>query len=109
MRPKHLTSPTPIDLAPGCSRCSVRPLRSPTPWSTPTSASSSTDYADLYKFTRTLTRNHGDVIRAFRQTVFNIATHNRDEHVKNFPDMLNSESEWSLTPGLQLGLLQRSP
>jgi serine/threonine-protein kinase HipA len=35
----------------------------------------STDYADLLKVTRILTRNHQDVLRAFRRMVFNVAAH----------------------------------
>jgi serine/threonine-protein kinase HipA len=62
----------------------------------------STDYADLLKVTRTLTRNHDDVLRAFRQMVFNIAAHNRDDHAKNFSFMLNREGEWSLSPAYDL-------
>jgi hypothetical protein len=33
-------------------------------------------------FTSVLTRNHQDVLRAFRRRVFNMPAHNRDVHVK---------------------------
>lgn len=62
----------------------------------------STDYGDLLKVTRALTRNHSDVLRTFRQMVFNVAAHNRDDHAKNFTFMLNSDDEWSLTPAYDL-------
>ncbi len=63
----------------------------------------STDYADLIKVARMLTRNHQDVLRAFRQMVFNIAAHNRDDHAKNFAFVMNDSAEWSLSPAYDLG------
>jgi serine/threonine-protein kinase HipA len=63
----------------------------------------STDYADLLKVTSALTRNHQDVLRAFRLMVFNIATHNRDDHAKNFAFVMNDAGEWSLSPPYDLG------
>jgi serine/threonine-protein kinase HipA len=63
----------------------------------------STDYADLMKVTSALTRNYQDSLRVFRQMVFNIAAHNRDDHAKNFAFMMNRRSEWSLSPAYDLG------
>lgn len=63
----------------------------------------SSDYADLLKVTSRLTRHHGDVLRAFRRAVFNVAAHNRDDHVKNFAFLLDDETgEWSLSPAYDL-------
>lgn len=62
----------------------------------------STDYADLLKVTQALTRHHGDVLRAFRLMVFNVAAHNRDDHGKNFAFLLGSDGEWRLTPAYDL-------
>lgn len=63
----------------------------------------STDYADLFKVTKALTRNHADQLRLFRQMVFNIATHNRDDHAKNFAFTLDDQTgEWSLAPAYDL-------
>jgi serine/threonine-protein kinase HipA len=63
----------------------------------------STDYADLFKATRSLTRNHQDMLKLFRLMVFNIAAHNRDDHAKNFAFMLDGDTgEWSLTPAYDL-------
>lgn len=62
----------------------------------------SADYADLLKVTSGLTRNHGDVVRAFRRMVFNIAAHNRDDHVKNFAFLMNDQGEWGLSPAYDL-------
>jgi len=60
------------------------------------------DYEQLMKATRILTRNQIDLISAFRLMVFNVLAHNRDDHVKNFAFMLNSQNEWRLTPAYDL-------
>ncbi len=60
------------------------------------------DYSDLLKVTRVLTRNHADVLRAFRQMVFNVAAHVRDDHTKNFAFLVNRNHEWCLTPAYDL-------
>ncbi len=62
----------------------------------------SCDYGDLLEVTLALTRSHAELLRAFGQMVFNIATHNRDDHVKNFTFMLNDEMSWRLSPAYDL-------
>lgn len=63
----------------------------------------SVDYADLLKATLLLTRNQQDVLRAYRRMLFNIAAHNRDDHVKNFSYVLDdTRGEWSLSPAYDL-------
>jgi serine/threonine-protein kinase HipA len=63
----------------------------------------SADYQDLLRATRLLTRNHEDVLRAFRLTVFNVLAHNRDDHVKNFAFILDDErGDWALAPAYDL-------
>ena len=63
----------------------------------------SCDYADLFKVTTFLTRNHDDLLRAFRLMLFNILAHNRDDHVKNFSFILNDcTGQWSLAPAYDL-------
>lgn len=53
--------------------------------------------------TTLLTRNHGDLLRAFRLMLFNILTHNRDDHVKNFSLILDGRTgKWSLAPAYDL-------
>lgn len=62
-----------------------------------------TDYEDLFKVTHALTRNHCDLLRLFRLMIFNVATHNRDDHAKNFSYLLDHEhKEWSLSPAYDL-------
>jgi serine/threonine-protein kinase HipA len=62
----------------------------------------SNDYTDLLKVTRALTRNHADVMRAFRQMAFNVAAHARDDHTKNFAFLIDANDEWALTPAYDL-------
>jgi serine/threonine-protein kinase HipA len=63
----------------------------------------SCDYADLLKVATLLTRDHGEVLKAFRRMVFNVFAHNRDDHAKNFAFMLDSGTrQWSLTPAYDL-------
>ncbi len=60
------------------------------------------DYMDMLKAVSLLTRNHQDVLRSFRQMVFNVAAHNRDDHVKNFSFIMDEEGRWSLSPAYDL-------
>jgi serine/threonine-protein kinase HipA len=60
------------------------------------------DYRQLLKVTLALTRNHGDLLRAFRQMVFNVACHNRDDHVKNFAFLMGPDGDWTLSPAYDL-------
>jgi len=63
----------------------------------------SSDYGDLLKVTSILTRNHANVVAVYRRMVFNVATHNRDDHVKNFAFRLHEATgEWSLAPAYDL-------
>jgi len=62
-----------------------------------------TDYADLLRVTRALTRNHQDSCRLFRRMAFNVAACNRDDHAKNFAYLLDAGAgEWSLSPAYDL-------
>ncbi|MDM8004826.1 MAG: type II toxin-antitoxin system HipA family toxin [Phycisphaerae bacterium] len=60
------------------------------------------DYADLLKVTSLLTRNQQDIVRVFRRMAFNVAAHNRDDHVKNFAFVMDEHGEWSLSPAYDL-------
>ena len=63
----------------------------------------SCDYAQLLQTARVLTRHHGDVLAAFRQMVFNILTHNRDDHVKNFAFLFDDVNlQWRMSPAYDL-------
>lgn len=62
----------------------------------------SQDYDHLFKVVINLTRNHQDLLAAFKQMVFNIFTNNRDDHVKNFSFIMNHRGEWALSPAYDL-------
>lgn len=63
----------------------------------------SCDYRDLLRATSLITRNHQEVLRAFRRMVFNVCAHNRDDHVKNFAFLFDHQSgTWALSPAYDL-------
>ncbi len=62
----------------------------------------SCDYEMLFRIINNLTKNQQDVFRGFRQMVFNIFAHNRDDHVKNFAFTMDQKGEWSLSPAYDL-------
>ena len=64
--------------------------------------SSSLDYEDLLALTFLLTRNMHDVENMFRQAVFNVLSHNRDDHAKNFSFLMDASDEWKLSPAYDL-------
>ena len=62
----------------------------------------SCDYSQLLEVTRILTRDHQAVLECYRRMVFNVLTHNRDDHVKNFAFRLSHEGVWELAPAYDL-------
>ena len=62
----------------------------------------SCDYRDFLKVARILTKNHQDLRQAFRRMVFNVLTHNRDDHVKNVSFCLDESGDWRLSPAYDL-------
>lgn len=60
------------------------------------------NYEGALKVAQTLTRDRGDVLALFRQMVFNVATHNRDDHVRNFSFILHNDGTWHLSPSYDL-------
>ena len=64
----------------------------------------SCDYVDLLKAISLLTRNHQDVMQGFRQMLFNVAAHNRDDHAKNFSFIMSRDGLWALSPAYDLTL-----
>jgi len=63
----------------------------------------SCDYGDLLKVTSILTRNRTNLLAACRLMLFNVLTHNRDDHVKNFSFILDDTTkQWSLSPAYDL-------
>ncbi len=62
----------------------------------------SCDYRQLLEVTRILTRNHQDVLECYRRMIFNVLTHNRDDHVKNFAFKMSDDGDWNLAPAYDL-------
>lgn len=60
------------------------------------------DYELLLRVTRVLTKNQVDVEAMFRQMVFNVLAHNRDDHVKNFAYILDPHGLWQAAPAYDL-------
>ena len=61
----------------------------------------SLDYTELFKAAIALTGDIKEVGKLFRQMVFNVLTHNRDDHAKNFSFVLKNNT-WSLSPAYDL-------
>ena len=59
------------------------------------------DYTELLKAVHYVTKNHQDVLRAFKLMVFNVLAHNKDDHVKNFAFLHDGQS-WALAPAFDL-------
>lgn len=62
----------------------------------------SCDYRQLLEVTRLLTRDHRAVLEGYRRMVFNVLTHNRDDHVKNFAFRMTDAGDWQLAPAYDL-------
>jgi serine/threonine-protein kinase HipA len=52
--------------------------------------------------TRALTRDVREAYKMFRIGVFNVLSHNRDDHSKNFSFLMNEQGEWKLAPAYDL-------
>lgn len=62
----------------------------------------SLDYEDIIGLTSGLTGDARDVEGMFRLAVFNVLSHNRDDHGKNFSFLMNDLGEWRLSPAYDL-------
>lgn len=62
----------------------------------------SCDYQQLLHTIRVLTRDHRAVLEGFRRMAFNVATHNRDDHAKNFAFKMTHGGQWQLAPAYDL-------
>lgn len=60
------------------------------------------DYGHLIYHTKKLTNNAQATEQMFRRAVFNVLSHNRDDHSKNFAFLMNAEGIWSLAPAYDL-------
>lgn len=62
----------------------------------------SLDYETIMKATMHLVRDTRQCKKQFRQCVFNVLSHNRDDHAKNFSFLMDSEGVWSVSPAYDL-------
>ncbi len=62
----------------------------------------SLDYDDLLTLTSHLTKDINEVKKMFQIAVFNLFTHNRDDHGKNFSFILDCNNQWKLSPAYDL-------
>ncbi len=62
----------------------------------------SLDYDQLLRATAILTKDQTQVERVFRQAVFNVLAHNRDDHAKNFSFLMRQDGTWIASPAYDL-------
>lgn len=62
----------------------------------------SLDYEAIMKATLYLTNDYQECERQFRNTVFNVLSHNRDDHAKNFSLLMDAKGKWSVSPAYDL-------
>lgn len=62
----------------------------------------SLDYEDLLALTEIMTRDMREVEKMYRYAVFNVMSHNRDDHAKNFLFIMDPEGEWKLSPAYDI-------
>ena len=66
----------------------------------------SLDYETLLKVTLWLTKDAREAEKQFRNAVFNILTHNRDDHAKNFTFLMDGQGNWKVSPAYDLTFSQ---
>ncbi len=62
----------------------------------------SLDYQDLIKATMVLTRDIREAQKMYRLAVFNVLSHNRDDHAKNFSYLMDEDGKWRMAPAYDL-------
>jgi len=63
---------------------------------------STLDYGNLIFQAKKLTNNARAAEQMFRRAVFNVLSHNRDDHSKNFAFLMDAKGVWSLAPAYDL-------
>jgi serine/threonine-protein kinase HipA len=62
----------------------------------------SLDYETIMKATLLLTQEVKECEKQFRNAVFNVLTHNRDDHSKNFSYLMDAQGQWNVSPAYDL-------
>ena len=60
------------------------------------------DYDDLLKLTMHLTKSMQEVKKVFRLACFNLFSHNRDDHAKNFSFLMDEKGVWRFSPAYDI-------
>jgi len=60
------------------------------------------DYDDLLSLTLHLTKDVNELYKMYRLACFNLFSHNRDDHAKNFSFLLDENYTWKLSPAYDL-------
>lgn len=64
------------------------------------------DYTTLLRVARRITRDHAEVLKAYRRAVFNVLASNRDDHGKNH-GFVYADRQWRLSPAFDLTFVGR--
>ena len=62
----------------------------------------SLDYEDLIKAVFILTKDVRQAQKMYRLAVFNVLSHNRDDHAKNFSFLMDDKGQWKMAPAYDL-------
>lgn len=62
----------------------------------------SLDYEAYLRATLHLTRDHTEVVEAYRRMAFNVLACNRDDHARNFAFLMEPDGTWRHTPAYDL-------
>ena len=62
----------------------------------------SLDYEAIMKATRWVSKDSQACEQQFRACVFNVLSHNRDDHAKNFSFLMNEKGKWQVSPSYDL-------
>ena len=60
------------------------------------------DYSTVLLATARLTGDYRETLKAFGRCVFNVLTHNRDDHAKNFAYLMDAQGRWRLSPAFDM-------
>lgn len=60
------------------------------------------DYETIIKATMQLTKSNQECEKQFRLAVFNVLSHNRDDHSKNFSFLMDKNGIWKVSPAYDL-------
>jgi serine/threonine-protein kinase HipA len=60
------------------------------------------DYSDILKATMYISKDIQECKKQFRNAAFNILSHNRDDHAKNFSFIMDQSGAWKISPAYDL-------